>query len=206
MKVKSLLIILLLSTTSIFSMAGNITGKLVFEKKPPFAGALYIKEGGSPVTSAMLDQANKNFDKKIFVVSKGVDFQIRNSDTFQHNIFVDDKDTGVRFDVGLMEPDTVVNKQVDWASNTMTRIGCKIHPKMRSYVLNIPTNVYQLLEFNKKIKEYDINLADVPDSTSNFVLHLTKYDVLEFSLSAGESKTIDVTRKDKKRATLTVSR
>lgn len=184
-----------------------VSGKLVFEKKPPFAGALFAKGGtGSANSAASLDQANKIFNKKAFAVSNGGKIEFKNSDTFQHNIFANDAKSGVTFDVGLMEPDTVTNLDVSWQENTLTRIGCKIHPKMRSYILNTQSDYVQFFEFEKKVKEYDISIADVPADTTAFVLVLPKYDIVEFDLAPGESKSIDVMRKGNKRATLTVNR
>jgi plastocyanin len=188
------------------AIADSVTGKLVFDKKPPFAGALYAKGEGSGTNTATLDQSNKVFNKKVFAISNGGKIEFKNSDTFQHNIFADDANSGVQFDVGLMEPNSVTNLDVSWKENSLTRIGCKIHPKMRSYVLNTSSGNVQLFEFDKKVKEYDFDLGEVADDTTEFTLNLPKYDALTFTLGSGESKTIDVTRKGKKRATLTVSR
>lgn len=187
--------------------AWAVSGKLVFEKKPPFAGALFAKSGsGSTNNTASLDQSNKVFNKKAFAVSNGGKIEFKNSDTFQHNIFANDAKSGVQFDVGLMEPNTMTNLDVSWEENTLTRIGCKIHPKMRSYILNTQSDYVHLFEFEKAVKEYDISIADVPADTTAFVLLLPKYDILEFELAPGESKSIDVMRKGKKKATLTVNR
>lgn len=188
-----------------FARAGELTGVLLFAKKPPFAGALYAKETAGGITSATLDQMNKVFSKKVFAIANGGKIQFKNSDTFQHNIFADDPSSGVKFDVGLMESGMEANLDVAWEEGTLTRIGCKIHPKMRSYILNIQSESVQLFEFNRDVKEYPISLNVANDVTS-FALKLPKYDPVEFDLLVGESKTIEVTRKGKLRGTLTVSR
>lgn len=202
LKPLSLLIILYTG----FAHAGQVTGTLVFDKKPPFAGALYAKEASGGLSAASLDQTNKVFNKKVFAISNGGKIEFKNSDSFQHNIFADDAKSGVKFDVGLMEPNTSTNLDVNWSQDSLTRIGCKIHPKMRSYILNTNSDTVQLFEFDRKVKEYAVALSDVADTATSFSLALPKYDPVEFDLAAGETKTIEVTRKGKKRATLTVSR
>ena len=188
-----------------FAHAGELTGVLAFAKKPPFAGALYAKMPGAGTNTATLDQVNKIFSKKVFAIANGGTIQFKNSDTFQHNIFADDPSSGVQFDLGLMEVGTETRLEVTWRENTLTRIGCKIHPKMRSYVLNAQSEAVQLFEFDKKVKEYPISLQ-VADEVTSFALLLPKYDPVEFNLLAGEAKTIEVTRKGKVKGTLTVKR
>ncbi|WP_199611672.1 cupredoxin domain-containing protein [Flocculibacter collagenilyticus] len=182
--------------------AATLTGTLEFTKKPAFTGLLYAK-GGSGPKSDVMDQSNKVFDKKMLVVGPNGKINFKNSDTFQHNIFANDPKNNVKFDIGLMEPGQANIVKVDWQENTVTRIGCKIHPKMRSYIANVNAEHYLILPLEKGKKSYDINL-DVGGSTT-FVLSLPKYDPLEVTLAAGESKTVDVTKKGKKRASLTLA-
>lgn len=184
------------------AVASTLVGTLVFEKKAPYTGVIYA-EGGQGPASAELDQKNKVFDKKLLVVGSGGELTFNNSDDFQHNIFANDPNSGVKFDVGLMEKGQQKQVTANWAENTVTRIGCKIHPKMRSYVANINSDTYQVLPFAKKVKSYDINLQ--AGSHNTFTLAMPKYDPVIVTLKSGESKTVDVLRKGKKKATLTLT-
>lgn len=204
---KNVLMGIVFSTLVLTSaIADTVTGKITFVKKPPYAGALYVKESATGVSAATLDQSNKVFNQKIFAVSNGGKIQFKNSDEFQHNIFANDPNSGVQFDVGLMNPGANLDLDVKWQENSLTRIGCKIHPKMRSYILNVPTKVFQLFEFEKKVKEYDVSLANVQASHNTFVLSLPKYEEIEVTLNPGDEKTVDILRKGKVRGSLTLKR
>lgn len=200
---KVLLIGSLMISSSAFADA--ITGSLVFDKKASFAGILYATDGQKAPQKALMDQKDKVFTSKMVAVGKGGAVEFNNSDSFQHNIFANDPGTNVKFDVGLMEPGQSHSVEVNWQENTLTRVGCKIHPRMRTYIANVPSDTFQVFEFEKKVTDYQVNL-DVEGNQQNFTLAIPKYDDLNFSLAAGESKTLDVTRKGKKKATLTVSR
>lgn len=185
------------------AFAGELTGKLVFDKKAPFAGVLFVADNAAGPNKTTIDQMDKQFTSKLAVVGQGGTLEFSNSDTFQHNIFANDKKTGIKFDVGLMQTGQKVDVSADWSDNTMTRVGCKIHPKMRTYVANIQSSAYQVFEFEKKVNAYDVKLNS-SSSVNEFVLMIPKYDQLTFTLAPGEEKTLEVTRKGKKKATLTI--
>lgn len=182
--------------------ASTLVGTLVFEKKAPYAGVIFA-EGGKGPAAVELDQKNKVFDKKLLVVGSGGELTFNNSDDFQHNIFANDPNSGVKFDVGLMEQGQQKQITANWAENTVTRIGCKIHPKMRSYIANINSDTYQILPFEKKVTSYDIKVE--AGNHKRFTLAMPKYDPVVVTLAPGESKTVDVLRKGKKKATLTLT-
>jgi plastocyanin len=183
------------------ALSATLTGTLEFVKKPSFVGIIYAEGGVGPAT-AQLDQSNKVFDKKMIVVGNNGEITFKNSDSFQHNIFANDPKTGVKFDVGLMNEGQNSNVTVNWADNTLTRIGCKIHPKMRSYIANVNSDAYQVLPFEKKQKTYPIKLE--AGNHTKFVLQIPKYDPVEVELKSGEQQSVDVLYKGKKRATLTL--
>lgn len=194
---------LMLLAASGSALAGDLSGVITFDKKPPFAGVLFVADGASGPNKTTVDQMDKAFTSKLAVVGSGGTLEFSNSDTFQHNIFANDKKTGIKFDVGLMETGQTTSITADWKDNTITRVGCKIHPKMRTYVANIQSSAYQVFEFEKKVKEYKVNLSS-GSSSNEFVLMIPKYDELKFTLAPGEEKTLEVTRKGKKKATLTI--
>lgn len=192
------------------SWADTITGKLTFVKKASFAGVVYVNGGegsnSSVIDGASVDQLEKKFTKKIVVSSTGGTINFRNSDNIDHNIFSNDSDSGVKFDVGLMTPAGEKEVEVSWGNNQLVRYGCKIHPKMKSYIFTSPTSHFQVMEFEKKVKEYDFVLTDVPSDLTSVSLMIPKYDVVTIDLTAGNSATVDVIRKGKKKADLVVTR
>jgi len=201
---------LVVTLFSTLSYADTITGELTFMKKASFAGVVYMEaiEGYEAplIVGASVDQLDKKFTKKIVVGGKGGAVSFRNSDAIDHNIYSNDSLSGVKFDVGLMVPAGKKVIDVTWKEKLLVRYGCKIHPKMKSYIFTTPTSFYQVLEFEKKVKSYTFILENVPGELTEVSLMIPKYDVATLKLAEGESKEIIVLRKGKKKAILTVSR
>lgn len=197
---------LLLLAVSQMSLADVITGKLEFKKKPPFAGLLYVTDDSGSDKKPLIDQKGKQFTTKIAVGSPDNVITFKNSDTFDHNIYANDGKQKVKFDVGLMTPTNQTQLTMDWPKETLVRIGCKIHPKMRSYVANVTSDHFQAFEFQKKVKSYDIKIDGVPAGKNQLKLLMPKYDKLTIDLKKGETKTIEVKRKGKLRGSLTLTR
>lgn len=186
--------------------ADVITGEISFAKKPPFAGVLFVKQSQPATASASMDQVNKVFTKKVTLGAPGTDVTFKNGDSFDHNIFANDLQNNISFDIGLMPAGQSSEIKMDWKEDTMVRIGCKIHPKMRSYIANVNSDHYQEFEFEKKVKSYPVNIANVPADQHEIALIIPKYEKITVTLLKGESKTVDITKKGKVRGSLVVSR
>ena len=189
-------------------LADTITGNITFLKKASYAGVVYMLPA-APVESlgitGNIDQKDKAFTKKIVVTAADGALQFNNSDVIDHNIFANDLDTNVKFDVGLMTPNSERKIDTTWESDSLVRIGCKIHPKMKAYVFNSPSPYYQVLEFKKGVNSYDFTINDVPKDVTKLALKIPKYQELIIDIAEG-SQTVDVLRKGKKKADMTVTR
>ncbi len=188
------------------SLADVISGEISFIKRAPFSGVLFVKQDKAAQVTATMDQLDKAFTKKAVVGSPGSAIIFKNGDSFDHNIFANDLDKKISFDVGLMPSGQTSELTIDWQKNTMVRIGCKIHPKMRAYIANVNSDLYQVFEFQKKVKQYSVNIEDVPGSSKQLAFMIPKYDTIELSLAPGESKTVDIIKKGKVKGTLTLTR
>ena len=187
------------------ALADSITGELVFVKRASFAGVVFVEEKQHSTVNATLDQKDKEFTHKMIVASPGGKIVFNNSDSFEHNIYSSGSKSA-KFDVGLMPTGSKNTITANWGSDSVVRIGCKIHPKMKAYIANIDSSIYQVLPFKKKTKNYTIKLAGVSGDTVVVKLKIPKYPDTVVSLKAGESKTVDVIKKGKKKATLTLKR
>jgi plastocyanin len=200
---------LLAAGALLVSTAANadvISGDITFAKKAPFAGVLVVKQTQAASAEANMDQVNKIFTKKVTLGAPGSDVVFNNSDGFDHNIFANDLKNNISFDIGLMPSGQTSKLTMDWAEDTIVRIGCKIHPKMRSYIANVNSDYYQEFEFEKKVKTYPVNIADVPGDLNELQLLIPTYDKITVKLLKGESKTVEILKKGKVKGTLTVSR
>lgn len=185
----------------------TLSGEFTFAKKPPFAGLVVFGEDQSKAgkDGVVLDQKDKMFSKKIIVVPKGTAISFKNSDQIDHNIFADDKDAEVEFDVGLVTPGNAAEQKSIWPEGTVARIGCKIHPKMRSYVAVISSAYYAEVEFDTESKTAAFTIKDVPDELTKVTVWLPRYEKVELELKKGESKTVELKKPKKTKVYGTVT-
>jgi len=193
--------LLLLAPFSV--LAGNITVDITFEKRATYAAIVYLNDGGNQ-SNTPVDQKNKNFVSRAYVNSPNAPISFMNSDGIDHNIYANSPTHGVKFDIGLLEPSGKVDIATNqWPIDAIVRIGCKIHPKMKSYIANVATSNSEVITFKKGVKEYTTTLKDVIDSNAPVNLWLPKYDPIQIQLKPGEKQTLDLMRKGKKKGTVT---
>ena len=205
-KIKCLLILLYTMCMSSFSFADVINGEIVFDKRPSKAGVFYEYMDNFSKIKGEINQKNKKFIQKIGVASHQGILELHNNDEFEHNIFANDIKHNVKFDIGLMSPGSNKSLQTDWQPNTLVRIGCKIHPKMRSYIANIPSDNFVSFEFDKKQKQVPIELKNISKSAKRFIFLLAGMENTEIIILKGETKSFDVVKKGKKAGTITLTR
>ncbi len=181
------------------SLADTLKGKIQFTSKPPLAALVYIPSSKPSEHPMEIDQLDKAFTKKMLVVSPGEDINFKNSDTVNHNIFVNDLKYGAKFDVGLMPPGENKKIPVNWAENSIIRVGCKIHPKMRTYLANIKTEQYKIIEFEKDKQEYTFEIANLPNDTQKVIIKIPKYDTIEADISSQKPTSLPLLKRGKKR-------
>ncbi|WDE03192.1 hypothetical protein SG34_017440 [Thalassomonas viridans] len=188
------------------TLADTVTAELEFTKRPPFTGLIYLVDNKTSSSQVTVDQKDKQFTKKLQVGSSGQKIKFNNSDDVEHNIFTNETKHSANFDVGLMQPGSTSEVALNWQENSIVRIGCKIHPKMRAYIANILSDYYQVLDFEKKKKNYQIQINDVPSTLTTMNLLMPGYKNMEFELQPGETKEIPISKKGKQRGTLKLSR
>lgn len=188
--------------------AGTVEGVLTFEKRNPYVALAYFSDAadGGPDVCGTLDQKDKAFSEMLVVGKTGCDIQFHNSDDTDHNIFANDLESGVGFDVGLIPPGGDASTVVNWNEGRLVRLGCKIHPKMVSYIANLPTKRYTIIEFESGDLETKFAVADVAAESVQFELVLEPLDQVSVTLKPGESVEVDVTYKGKVFGKLALSR
>lgn len=191
---------------SFLASADTIKGEITFIKSPAKAGVIYEVKQNFKAVSGTINQQGKKFTEMLGVASPKGELELKNNDEFEHNIFANDTKQNVQFDVGLMQPGSSQSLMPTWEPNTLVRIGCKIHPKMRSYIANIPSDNYLGFEFEKKIKNIPFELNKIGPNSTHFMLLLAGMDSVEIQLNKGESKTFKLTRKGKDKGSITISR
>lgn len=209
---KSVLLLLLFSLLMpVIAQADTIRGEFKFNKKVPFVGLIYFADDNSGLRSAgrgslVIDQINKEFTKKMVVGSMGSEIIFKNSDPFDHNIYSRDIQAGVDFDTGMVASGDESRMKMDWKSGKIIRIGCKIHPKMRAYIANIPSSFYKIMDFSDRRLTFDFELKDVPSAFTKVRIWIPRSDLIELDLRKGDSKSFGLTRRNKKYGELSMTR
>ncbi len=186
--------------------AGSLAGNFAFKKKAPKGALIYFSEDQSLSTPANVDQKNTAFVESIVVGAKGNEAIFKNSDSINHNIFANDSELGVSFDIGLAPPGSEFKQPISWESGKMIRISCKIHPKMRAWVASLTSKYHHTVTFKKKQKKVDFEIEDVPDNLSKLVVWMPGYDPIDVAIKPGETQEVKLIRKKKTRGTLTLTR
>lgn len=203
---KTTLSFLLCTSVCNLSIADTITAKLSFTKKPPRAGVLFAADGNQQsIKTEVVDQSNKQFDDHIYVISPETEITFKNSDSMDHNIFARGDDNATGFDIGLIPPKGEKSQSLAWGITAFERLGCKIHPKMRAYMASVPNSAYLAIPF-KQAGLADAYTLTIDDSTTKVGLLLSGYAPIEATIAKGETVEMDITKRDKIRGKLTLSR
>lgn len=181
-----------------FSWGASISGEIIFDKKPPHAGVVYVLSRHKEVVKpAEIDQKDKQFTRTVIPVSKDQKVTFKNSDNMDHNIYAQDRKSGVKFDVGLMSSGQSTSIDVSWDNPTFLRIGCKIHPKMRAYIAKIPSNHFQEIAFRKSKPPYNYVIDNLEKDSAKVVFEMPGYDSITLDYSANINKEVPIIRKGK---------
>ena len=213
MKIRLLIVATLFFVFLPVALADVVSGKVTFLKRPPFTGVVYIPVEGAPTsTGTVIELIGKKYSKPITVAFPGDKIELTGSKLYEHDIVGSDTHSNQRIDltfdvgVGFRNADNKSYLILDWPENTLVRLGCKIHPKERSYIANIPPSYYLPLDFKRQVTTYDFRIENVPKDAQRVMLLLSKYEKLAIELKQGESKTLDLLRKGKVRGNIVVSR
>ncbi len=205
---QKLLTFLALCFLATASYAGSVDGTFKFDERKPYVALAYFADGpgSGPEICGQLNQTNKTFSSRLVVGKSGCSIDFLNSDVMNHNIFANDLKKNAQFDVGLIPPGEKANAVVNWAEGDVVRVGCKIHPQMRSYIANVPSRYYSIITMEDDALQYDFSLSGAPDSLQELVVWFPRMDPIKVTLPEGDKVTVDVTRSGKTYGTLTLSR
>jgi len=185
---------------------GSIQASFEFEQVLPFAGIVYVDAPGASVRTAVLDQKDKAFSDRIVMVTPGTVLRIKNSDDFTHNIFVDDKDTGIAFDIGSIKAHDQFHLPIRWKSDTLMQLGCKIHPRMKSYIANIESNHFVTVEFMPGVMKYEAAIDGVPPGQHRVKVLLPNLEPMVFEAVSESPATQQVMVNGRQLGTVTIQR
>ncbi len=187
------------------SWANDISGTISFDKQVSHAGLIFISGKANKLINGKIDQKDKSFTANIAVTSPNSTFNFINSDNINHNIYANDSKRGITFDIGLMEPGTTSSVDIDWKPDTLTKISCKIHPKMRAYIANINASHHQIIEFNKSQKDYSFDFTGITEPNVEVVLLMPGYTPIKVTLNEGDHTSVEILRRNNRRGQINLN-
>jgi plastocyanin len=197
---------ILVKTVSVLVLAGgaqafaaSLSGEFTFTGKPPSVALVYFKDepAAAKAPAPEVDQKDKKFTKKLVVGSSGSKISFLNNDDVDHNIYANDAKSGVNFDVGLVPPKQTSKVDLTWKEGMVVKISCKIHPKMQSYIANVPGTHHAVVEFEPADRKVAFAIDNVPDKLSAVSIWFPKNDPIDVAVKKGESKSADILEKGK---------
>lgn len=197
----------LLSKKSRKEANGTLSGQFSFFRKPTPVALIYFPDDNGLKQPVTIDQEGKQFQRKIAVGSPGEVITFKNSDKIGHNVYANDKRLNVKFDLGLARPGSnfATTQDISWEAGYVLKIGCKIHPKIRTYVVSLSSRHYQVFEFEgEKTASFDFEAA--PAELTTVAVWLPRYDPINVSIKPGERKEIELKKRGKLRGILVLTR
>lgn len=186
--------------------ATSIQGTVTFLAKPPLVGIVYLPTKEQLKNSPSVDQIGKQFTEKMLVIPSNSSIKFKNSDDVDHNVFANDRKQNAKFDIGLMSPGDERNIMIDWKENSIVRVGCKIHPKMRTYLATLNTPYFRVLEFDKNRQKYRFEIENIPDGATTVILNIPKYTLVKIDISQGKSWEVPILKKGNVRGSIEVKK
>jgi hypothetical protein len=204
---KRTILIFILITPS-HSWAWDLSGSINFKGSAPDSSLIYMPEDKTLTQKDLpiIDQKDKRFTNRLLIAVPGSEFIIKNSDRISHNIFANDKKSGVKFDIGLAKPGVVLKKPISWEKGKIVKIGCKIHPKMRAWIAAIESSYFQIITKEKKKKEYLVEIKNIPDAISQVKVWMPGYNEMIVSLKPGETVKKELQRRKRIKGTIELTR
>jgi hypothetical protein len=143
----------------------------------------------------VIAQKGKRFVERFVVSIPKAEVAITNMDKTKHNIYSEDKENGISFDMGEAEPGVTRMKEIDWDGGKIVRIGCKIHPKMRAWIATIDSNYSQAIKKKRKMKTYAFDIKGIPDSLEKVRIWVPEYGEILASLESATTLNLEEPRR-----------
>ena len=203
MKLKSIFAftVLLVFSVPSLSVASSLEITYSFKGSPPKAALLYFTEDKNNKSSAVLSQNNKKFDPLLITIAKNKTLSITNNDGVDHNVYVNNKKQGVKFDIGLKKPGEVEKIPANWRKDELIRLSCKIHSKMRAWVAVIDSKYSLVSVFNKSTKSnsgnYQFTLQNIPSEFTKVKILIPSYQTVELDLKKNVTEKVPLVKRKK---------
>jgi len=197
-------ILFLLSVTQ--AGADEVNFGFEFINFKPSDGLILVENNNLSHDDIVIDQKGKKFINNFFVLNNDGDLLIRNSDKYGHNVYINDRVNDIKYNSGLIKKGDSKKVKIDINRNSIVRVGCKIHPRMKSYIVKSKSNKFKEVKFFKNNNENKFKIVDVTEEESNFNIFIPNVNPIFFEINKGESKEFKLEKDNKFLGFVLVSR
>lgn len=177
------------NTTS--APARQITGTLRINDLAPEFALFYTADNTLPQAPEIVVE-RAGFDQQLYIASSKSSLNFKNRDNTAHRISASNDAVGFSDTLVRLQPRQTKPASVNWPENTVVTLRSDRGTFANSYVANLPTANYQQLAFSGN-REVKVKFANEKGATSAYLV-MPDMDVLTFTLSKGETKSLAITR------------
>ncbi|WP_435274178.1 hypothetical protein ACMAZF_12675 [Psychrobium sp. nBUS_13] len=188
------------------AIADEVSFNFKFIESTPKFGLILVENNKKIESDTIIDQKNKKFIKKFFVSNNGGEISIKNSDKYGHNVYINDRINSFKYDSGLIKQGDLKKTNLNIDDNRMIRVGCKIHPRMKSYIIKSKSNNYKEILFSEKNKEHKFKLDRINENENTFKVFIPNLNPITFTAIKGELKELEIIKKNEIIGFLSISR
>ncbi len=173
----------------------SITGVVTFNQISESVAVIYAN-GADPGGDMVFAELGRNgFDKDIYVVSPDSKITIKNKDNTLHRIKATDDYNGISKNMVKLQPRQKRAVKISWKPDTIVEMRSNKGALSASYVANVPSGAFQIIEFLVGKSSHGFSFAAIPSSADTATILIPNHDPIVISFALGSSQRVPLVKK-----------
>ncbi|MBV1921791.1 MAG: hypothetical protein KUG73_14025 [Pseudomonadales bacterium] len=173
----------------------SITGVVTFNQISESVAVIYAN-GADPGGDMVFAELGRNgFDKDIYVVSPDSKITIKNKDNTLHRIKATDDYNGISKNMVKLQPRQKRAVKISWKPDTIVEMRSNKGALSASYVANVPSGAFQVIEFLVGKSSHGFSFAAIPSSADTATILIPNHDPIVISFALGSSQRVPLVKK-----------
>ncbi|OUS29360.1 hypothetical protein A9Q99_09675 [Gammaproteobacteria bacterium 45_16_T64] len=178
-------------SSAVLAVSGVITFSQISESL-----AVIYANGSQPEAKTISAELSRNgFDQDVYVVSPDSKINLKNKDNTLHRIKATDDYNDISVKLAKLQPRQKRPVKVSWRDNTIVQIRSDKGALAASYVANIPSAAYQVVEFKVGKSSHGFSFVTIPPGADKVTILIPNHDPVVVSFASGGSQLIPLVKK-----------
>ncbi len=173
----------------------SITGVITFNQISESIAVIYANGADPSGDMVFAELGRSGFDKDVYVVSPGSKITIKNKDNTLHRIKATDDYNGISKNMVKLQPRQKRAVKVSWKKDTVVEMRSNKGALSASYVANVPSGAFQVVEFLVGKSSHGFSFTTVPSSADTVTMLIPNHDPIVVSFALGGSQRVPLVRK-----------